>query len=227
MMISTKVQNALLRDLGGMSRLLLQKRVNAMCCRGATTEASKNLTTTTNTDLAKQLHHVHNTLNTINQKLNPESDLKQKLDGLDSKLHTLDQRLQILTETMSTVVTILEKESKMTRIYNALDHLDMVDEFKVYEYDSCDARDNVYYYSSNDFHSSEEITRDVLLNFARGYGHYVDTYMVGFDEDDHEERTVEECKKLFRDKLSNNIHVLTGTKPTLKKEKGGRWCMWF
>ena len=147
--------------------------------------------------------------------MNPESDLKQKLDGLDSKLLTVDQRLQKLTETLSTLVNTIEKENKMNRIYNALDHVDIVEEFNVYdEDDDC-------------FLSSKQLTKNILKSFARGNGYWVDEYMVAIDDDVDEGLSEEEYKKMFREKISDNILVLTGTKPTLRQEKGGRWCIWF
>ena len=105
----------------------------------------------------------------------------------------------------------------------------MVGEFNVYVYDSRGTREDAFYYaiSPNYFHSSEEITRDVLLNFARGYGHYVDMYMVGKDDIDDMNRSVEDMKQRFRERLSNIIHVLTGTEPTLRREKNGRWYIYF
>ena len=51
--------------------------------------------------------------------------------------------------------------------------------------------------------------------------------MVGINEDGYKGLSVEERKNLFQSKLSENIHVLTGTKPTLRSGNHGGYYIEF
>mmetsp|Transcript_21474 Transcript_21474/g.44176 ORF Transcript_21474/g.44176 Transcript_21474/m.44176 type:complete len:196 (-) Transcript_21474:3431-4018(-) len=148
-------------------------------------------------------------LNTVNQSI-----ITSRTHA-DDKINTIDQRLSSLEQKVVLQTQEITKQTKLQNLSFALQNAKL----NSFEY-------HVHAHNSYCRKDSSDLAQDIIFSFRQGYGHFLpngclnDCY--GYDKAEWEKD-----KKDFREKLVNQIHGLTGTKPRVEKKEDARFVIYY
>lgn len=138
-----------------------------------------------------------------------QSEVSASLKGLNSKLDKVQTSLVEVVNTQTAIQAEMEQQIKLTRLQWAIDHVD----YGSFVY--CNGQNNSRMHS-------KDIAKTILYWFMKGYGYYVgNDSMLSYCSIETER---EKSRQQFRNKLSDQIHFLTGVKPKVQLDaKDGRY----
>ena len=140
------------------------------------------------------------------------TSLKETLETMDSKLDALNQRISNVENSAKSFGKGLIDQVKLQNIAFAIDH----SHIGCFGYHVCYNKNSEYQYRS-----SRDLATEILLNFRQGKSFElppatISDWATCWCNNLPKEEELEEDKKLFRSKLVDQIHILTGTKPTVE-----------
>ena len=137
--------------------------------------------------------------------LEPNCDLNEKLETMDSKLQALNQRVSNVENSVKSLEKSFTDFARMQNIVFAIDHSHV---------------GSFLYHDCSDFIcSSKDLMIDILLNFRQGKGFEVPSRTIDDRNLGYLNESANICKEgmpVFRSKLVEQIELLTGTKPKLE-----------
>ena len=115
-----------------------------------------------------------------------------------------DTHLQENWKMMESLMAAMKEEGKKNRIVKALNS-------------ECNG---AWCFNEIGVDSTQSVLKQVLCLFLEGRGCYIDTYTTSDLSSSADGPKKEESKKAFRDKLKEEIMIMTGTIPTIKFDDG-------
>lgn len=162
--------------------------------------------------------HLESTIRRLDKKINGIGhSMDSSKDKIDLRMKDVNQNLDDLKAEVTSLKRDLANSNKLRALEWALDHTDIGS----FEYKYKPGGVSVSY-------ESQKFVRDVIISFRTGHGTFLDEHYYFSDTSygGSQNPTFEE-KKAFRDKLSAQIHQLTGRKSRLEKKEDGRYVIYY
>jgi len=163
-------------------------------------------------------HNIESTMRRFDKKISSIGHVMDaSKDKMDARLKVTNQNLEELKIEVSALKRDMAQTAKLRSLEWALDHTDIGS----FEYKYKPGGISVSYESS-------KFVKDVILSFRTGHGTFLDTnYYFSSNSYCGAQCATYEEKQAFRDKLSAQIHQLTGQKSRLEKKEDGRYVIYY
>ena len=147
---------------------------------------------------------------TADSTLKLDYDLKETQDIMNTELYALNQRISNVEKSIKSLEERFIDHAKVQNIAFAIEQ-GHIGSFIYYCYDKD-------YSSCIGKHNSKDLVTEILLNFRQGKSFELPraTLAYLFSEGDYFGKALAEAKKEFQDKLVDQVHRLTGIKPTIE-----------
>lgn len=136
---------------------------------------------------------------------------------IDARMKAVNESINNLTHEVSSLKADMANMAKLRSLEWALDHTDI----GCFEYKYKPAEISVSY-------ESPKFVKDVLISFRTGHGTFLDeNYYYSTRSYVGTQNATDAEKAAFREKLSTQIHMLTGQKSRLQKKEDGRYVLYY
>ena len=180
--------------------------------KAAGAEVSSDAQKKISTDLVSFKESFDARLNTVNQSITTlRSHADDKANTADQRLASIDQRLASLEQKVLLQTQKISKQTKLQTLSFAMQNAVLVS----------------FTYFDTYSKESSTLVSNIMISFRRGFGYHLpDGTLQNIDKHYYKEKW-EKSNKDFRDKLVEQIHGLTGTKPRVVREGDGPFAIYY